>query len=102
MRVVYLFVLHFPVAVETRERPELRGRPIVVGGAPEERKAVVDCSPDARRCGVRRGMPLREALNRCSEAVFLTARPTLYPDVAAAMHPPPHPLTPPPHPPPPP
>src|SRR5215467_1880518 len=86
MRVAYLFVPHFPVAVETRERPELRGRPVVVGGAPEDRKAVVDCSPDARRCGVRRGMPLREALSRCSEAVFLTARPTLYRDVAAAMH----------------
>jgi len=85
MRVAFLFVPHFPVAVEARERPELRGQPVVIGGAPEERKAVVDCSPRAFREGVRRGMPLREALSRCPEGIFLVARHALYREVAAAM-----------------
>lgn len=85
MRVAFLFVPHFPVAVEARERPELRGQPVVIGGAPEERKAVIDCSPPAFQQGVRRGMPLREALSRCPEGIFLVARHALYREVAATM-----------------
>lgn len=86
MRVAYLFVPHFLIAVEARERPELRGQPVVIGGAPEERKVVVDCSPRAFQQGVRRGMPLREALSHCPEGIFLVARHALYREVAAVMN----------------
>lgn len=58
----------------------------MVGGSPDERGIVVDCSTEALRHGVRVGMPLREALSRCREAVFLNANHPHYHQVATAMH----------------
>src|SRR4051794_39065578 len=66
-------------------RPELRGRPLVIGGAPEERRLVVECSPEAEKEGVRRGMALREARARCREAIFLEAHPALHRESAERM-----------------
>lgn len=64
----------FQAAVEFRRHPELRGRPVIVGGNgdPEEPRKVVTCaSYPARAYGVRAGMPLRSAARRCPEGVFL-------------------------------
>jgi DNA polymerase-4 len=72
------WVLHadldqFIAAVEVLRRPELAGRPIVVGGRgdPSERGVVSTASYAARAFGVGSGMPLRLAAKRCPEAVFL-------------------------------
>ena len=72
------FVFHvdldqFLAAVEMLRRPELRGRPVIVGGDgdPTKRGVVSTCSYEARAFGVRSGMPLRTALKRCPDAVFL-------------------------------
>jgi DNA polymerase IV len=72
------WVLHvdmdqFLAAVEVLRRPELAGLPVVVGGRgdPTERGVVSTASYEAREHGVRSGMPLRTALKRCPEAVFL-------------------------------
>lgn len=78
MRVACVLVPHFLVEVERLDDPSLRGRPVVVGGAPEERKEVQDCSPEAMARGVRPGMALREALSRCPEAAFVEAHPERY------------------------
>src|SRR5262245_1121058 len=78
MRIACVAIPRFPLAVELLARPELRGRAVVLGGAPEERKAVVACSPEAEREGVRRGMSLREARAHCRDATFLEARQSLY------------------------
>jgi nucleotidyltransferase/DNA polymerase involved in DNA repair len=85
MRVACVVVLRFPVAVERRHDPSLRGRPVVVGGAPEERKDVLDCSAEAMERGVRPGMTLREALSRCTEAAFVEAHPERYRATTLAM-----------------
>ncbi|HEX6231133.1 MAG TPA: DNA polymerase IV [Actinomycetota bacterium] len=63
----------FIAAVEMLRRPELVGRPVVVGGDgdPTKRGVVSTANYEARRYGVRSGMPLRTALKRCPEAVFL-------------------------------
>ncbi|WP_405134169.1 DNA polymerase IV [Nocardia sp. NBC_01388] len=64
----------FQAAVEFRRHPELRGRPVIVGGNgdPEEPRKVVSCaSYPARAHGVRAGMPLRAALRACPDGVFL-------------------------------
>jgi DNA polymerase-4 len=63
----------FIAAVEVLRRPELEGRPVVVGGDgdPTKRGVVSTASYPARRFGVRSGMPLRTAFKRCPEAVFL-------------------------------
>ncbi len=72
------WVLHvdmdqFIAAVELLRRPELRGLPVVVGGRgdPTERAVVSTATYEAREHGVRSGMPLRVAVRRCPDAVFL-------------------------------
>jgi DNA polymerase-4 len=72
------YVLHvdldqFVAAVEILRRPQLRGRPVVVGGSgdPTQRGVVSTASYEARAFGIRSGMPLRLAVRRCPEAVFL-------------------------------
>jgi DNA polymerase IV len=84
MRVACLAVPHFMVEVERLHDPSLRDRPVVVGGA-EERKEVLDCSPEAMARGVRPGMPLREALSRCPGAAFVQAHPEWYRAATMAM-----------------
>jgi DNA polymerase-4 len=64
----------FLAAVEVLRHPELRGRPVVVGGSgdPTQRRVVVStASYEARAFGVHSGMPLREAARRCPDCVFL-------------------------------
>jgi DNA polymerase-4 len=63
----------FIAAVEILRRPELRGLPVVVGGDgdPTKRGVVSTASYEARAFGIRSAMPLRTALKRCPEAVFL-------------------------------
>jgi DNA polymerase IV len=72
------WVLHvdmdqFLAAVEILRRPELAGRPVIVGGRgdPTERAVVSTASYEAREFGVRSGMPLKTAARRCPEAIFL-------------------------------
>ena len=72
------WVLHvdldqFIAAVEMLRRPELEGRPVVVGGRgdPTERGVVATASYAARAFGVGSGMPLRTAARKCPDAVFL-------------------------------
>jgi nucleotidyltransferase/DNA polymerase involved in DNA repair len=72
------FVLHvdldqFVVAVELLRRPELRGKPVVVGGDgdPTKRGVVSSASYEARAFGVESGVALRTAARRCPDAVFL-------------------------------
>jgi DNA polymerase IV len=85
MRVACIAVPHFIVEVERLHEPALQGRPVVVGGPPEERKAVLDCSAEAMARGIRPGMPLREAISRCAEAVFVEAHPHWYEAATLAL-----------------
>jgi nucleotidyltransferase/DNA polymerase involved in DNA repair len=71
MRVGCFFFPRFAVQVEARNNDSMIGRPIITGGLPYERKAVYDASQEALECGVRQGMPLREAYSLCPQGLFL-------------------------------
>ncbi len=62
----------FFAAVEQLDRPELRGRPVVVGGDPRRRGVVSTASYEARRFGIRSAMSAAEAYRRCPSAIFVT------------------------------
>jgi DNA polymerase IV len=61
----------FFAAVEQRDRPELRGKPVIVGGLPPGRGVVSAASYEARVFGVQSAMSLTEAVRRCPDGVFL-------------------------------
>jgi nucleotidyltransferase/DNA polymerase involved in DNA repair len=86
------WVLHvdldqFVAAVEVLRHPELRGRPVVVGGDgdPTKRGVVSTASYEAREHGVHSGLPLRTAAKRLPDAVFLPVDREAYDEVSAAV-----------------
>lgn len=72
----------FYASVEQLDNPELRGRPVVVGGPPEARGVVAAASYEARRFGVRSAMPMSRALRLCPRAVRVSPRFERYAEVS--------------------
>jgi len=78
--VAHLDLDAFFAAVEELEQPELRGRPLVVGGDPHGRGVVATANYAARGFGIHSAMSAAEALRRCPAAVFVRPRHALYRD----------------------
>lgn len=72
----------FFAAIEQRDDPSLRGKPVVVGAEPGVRGVVATCSYEARRFGIHSAMPINEAYRRCPGAHYL--RPDMARYVAAS------------------
>jgi DNA polymerase-4 len=71
LSIIHVDLDAFFAAVEQRDRPELRGKPVIVGGDPRSRGVVSTASYEARRFGVHSAMPLATALKLCPDGVFL-------------------------------
>jgi DNA polymerase-4 len=78
MIVAHLDLDAFFAAVEELERPELRAKPLVVGGDPRGRGVVSTANYVARRFGIHSAMSAAEALRRCPQAVFVRPRHGVY------------------------
>ena len=72
----------FYAAVEQRDRPELRGQPVVIGAAPGGRGVVSTASYEARRFGVRSAMPISEASRLLPHGIYLPVNMALYASVS--------------------
>src|SRR5438105_9148810 len=75
IRVACIWIAQLPLRVEVLRHPAWDGRPLVLGGAPGERKIVQLCSPESEAAGVRPGLPLREVVPLCPDAVVLQPDP---------------------------
>lgn len=83
--ILHLDMDAFFAAVEQRDRPELQGLPVIVGGAPASRGVVCAASYEARRFGVRSAMPSRTAGRLCPQGVFLSPRMDRYREESQAI-----------------
>jgi DNA polymerase IV len=76
--IIHLDMDCFYAAIEVRDRPELRGKPVGVGGARDRRGVLTTCNYEARKFGVRSAMPTFMALQRCPKLIVLPPRFDVY------------------------
>ncbi len=81
-KIIHIDMDAFYASVEQRDFPELRGKPLVVGGDPSGRGVVAAASYEIRKFGVRSAMSCYEAKKRCPDAVFVRPRFEVYRSVS--------------------
>ena len=76
----------FFAAVETRDNPELKGKPLIIGSLPGERGVVSTCNYKAREFGVRSAMPISQAYKLCPHGHYMHPHPTKYGEVSKQIY----------------
>ncbi len=76
----------FYASIEQMDNPQYRGKPIAVGGLPDERGVICTASYEARKFGIRSAMSSRKAIQLCSHLIFVPVRMDRYIEVSKQIH----------------
>ena len=85
-RIIHVDMDAFYAAVETRDNPELKGKPVIIGALPGERGVVATCNYKAREYGVRSAMPISQAYKLCPHGVYMYPNGSKYAAVSDQIH----------------
>ncbi|WP_260261193.1 DNA polymerase IV [Vibrio intestinalis] len=81
-KIIHVDMDCFYAAVEMRDNPEYRGRPLAVGGHEKQRGVLSTCNYEARKFGIRSAMPTARALQLCPQLLVVPGRMQVYKDVS--------------------
>lgn len=81
-KIIHIDMDAFYASVEQRDNPELKGKPVIVGGDPRSRGVVAACSYEARNFGIHSAMACATAYKRCPLAIFIRPRFEVYKSVS--------------------
>ena len=84
-QIIHVDMDAFYASVEQRDRPELRGRAVIVGGDPKGRGVVSAASYEARKFGVHSAMPMAQAIRLCPQGIVLPVRMDRYAEVSQVI-----------------
>lgn len=76
----------FFAAVEIRDNPSLRGKPLIIGSLPGERGVVATCSYEARKYGIHSAMNIKEAYRLCPNGIYMHPNMEKYKAVSGQLH----------------
>lgn len=81
-KIIHIDMDAFYASIEQRDNPDLKGKPVIVGGSPQGRGVVATCSYEARKYGIHSAMPCKTAYKRCPYAVFVRPRFEVYKSIS--------------------